>query len=183
MKTALELSAKFGKPWEGPSEMAAFEREHMTLWRADEWSIKFGKDWRRPWEGGFVPITAREATSLYKPGSAPYIAPFSRIYCNRAIIEKLDLTFVALAHMNLLSEIKSFDGCFNVRKIRGKESDPDAYSIHSFGLALDFNAKEMPLWSESKWTPEFVAVWKALGWEWGGNFERRDGMHFEHTDL
>lgn len=105
-----------------------------------------------------------------------------RIYCNKAISVKLNLTLEVLDHLKLLREIRTFDGCFNVRKIRGRDDDPFAYSIHSFGLALDFNAEENPLGGKSTWSPQFVAVWKALGWDWGGDFDRADPMHFEMTE-
>jgi hypothetical protein len=167
---ALQLSEKYGKPWE---DQDRFQQEHMTLWQAPVWTRKYMTVFDNGWAPGTV--------SLSNPLGFG-VAPFSRIYCNRAILSKLDITFLALTHMGLIQEIKTFDGCFNVRKIRGREQDPDAYSIHSFGLALDFNAADMPLGAPCKWTPKFLAVWKSLGWTNGGEFERRDFMHFECTE-
>ena len=73
-----------------------------------------------------------------------------------------------------------FSGSFAVRPIRGST----APSMHSYALAIDFNAPANPLGApESKtlFKPSSLVV-KAFAeekWIWGGNWvSRRDAMHF-----
>ncbi len=113
--------------------------------------------------------------------------PFKRMYVNYHILPKLQVTFKVLQHMGLLHEIKSFGGCWNVRLIRGSKS---MLSIHSWGLAVDFNVDHNPLgWDSAKcfkmgltpFTDAFFEVWRRTGWTCGIDFTRPDGMHFEWT--
>jgi hypothetical protein len=74
-----------------------------------------------------------------------------------------------------------YSGCWAVRPIRGGS----AWSMHSFGLAIDLNAPENPLGaSESKTLfasdSPVVTAFKQEGWVWGGDWRgRRDAMHFQ----
>ena len=72
-------------------------------------------------------------------------------------------------------ELKTFDGCFNIRKKRGLTS----MSLHSWGVAIDVNAAWNGLGKPSTLTPEFVKCFTDAGFEWGGNWTRTDPMHFE----
>lgn len=102
--------------------------------------------------------------------------PVEAIHCNidihRPLLEVLD----DLVSKNLHTELETFDGSFNIRAVRGV---PGLLSLHSWGIALDFNAKENPLNSESDWAPAFTDVWKTHGFTWGGDFSRKDPMHFQ----
>lgn len=113
--------------------------------------------------------------------------PFKKMYVNAHILPKLQVTFKALAEKNLLSEIKSFGGCWNVRPIRGYK---DLLSIHSWALAVDFNTTDNPLgFSREKaiekgltpFSEDFFTVWRLTGWVCGIDFSREDGMHFQWT--
>lgn len=124
-----------------------------------------------------------KAPDFIRPWAVPELVkityagkPVYRIFCNKDVHESLSAVFSDLMGKNLHTELKTFDGCFNVRWIRGIPGSP---SIHSWGLAVDFNASENGLGMPPKWTPEFVAVWEAHGWTWGGKFSRIDGMHFQ----
>lgn len=124
-----------------------------------------------------------KAESYIKPWQVPGVVnltyagkPVYRIFCNKDCHTPLSAVFAELVGKNLHTEIKTFDGCFNVRWVRGSPGVP---SIHSWGLAFDFNASENGLGVEPKWTPDFVAVWESHGWTWGGRFTRIDGMHFQ----
>lgn len=102
--------------------------------------------------------------------------PWTRVYVNIDVIKPLIDTIELLQVKGILSEIKTFDGCYMPRDIRGV---PGVYSLHSYAIALDFNAKDMPLGSASLWSDEFVNTWIQMGWTWGGNFKRKDPQHFE----
>jgi len=84
---------------------------------------------------------------------------------------------------------------FNHRFIAGT----DRLSNHSYGRALDINPMQNPYtqrdgavvpsgaaYDPSKpgtVTPEIAAIFKARGWQWGGDWEgRKDWQHFEKSN-
>jgi len=101
----------------------------------------------------------------------------TKIYLNKDIIDPLNQVFTNLIKNNLQKELKIFSGCFCIRDVRGF---PGILSAHAYGLALDWRGSEMPLGANSLWTPEFVKTWKDIGWSWGGDFSRKDPMHFSY---
>lgn len=115
------------------------------------------------------------------------VLPFRRMYINRYILIPLQETFRLLQDAGLLTEIKTFDGCFNIRHIRGSTS---VLSIHSWGLAVDFNASDNPLGLTREeciangltpFSEAFFSVWRQTGWVCGIDFSRSDGMHMQYS--
>jgi len=98
-----------------------------------------------------------------------------RIYCNRDMIEPLSKAFHNLIQTGYVNELKTWDGCFNIRKKRGLSS----MSLHSWGIAIDVNAFENGLNQTPKLSPGFVKCFTDAGFTWGGTWKRKDGMHFE----
>jgi hypothetical protein len=99
-----------------------------------------------------------------------------RLYCNKDIIVPLSQAFENLLKTGKVSELKTFDGCFNIRKKRGLNS----MSLHSWGLAIDVNAAWNQLGKTPTLSSEFVKCFTDAGFDWGGNWKSRvDGMHFE----
>lgn len=98
-----------------------------------------------------------------------------RIYCNKDIVVPLTNAFKALISTGKVKEIKTWDGCFNIRKKRGLTS----MSMHSWGLAVDINAFENGLNQIPKLSAGFVKCFTDNGFIWGGTWTRKDGMHFE----
>lgn len=105
-----------------------------------------------------------------------------RIYCNKDLVEPLSRAFSNLIERctddgvnSYVDEIVTWDGCFNIRKIRGGQN----MSLHSWGLAVDINAFENGLGQEPKLSPGFVKCFTDVGFDWGGKFNRKDGMHFQ----
>lgn len=99
-----------------------------------------------------------------------------RIYCNHDLILPLSTAFRALIQTGLVSELKTWDGCFNIRKVRGSET---AMSLHSWAIAVDVNAFENGMGQISKLSDGFVQCFKESGFRWGGDFKRTDPMHFQ----
>lgn len=80
---------------------------------------------------------------------------------------------------------------FNYRLIYGT----NRLSNHSYGLAVDINPALNPYTRRDgtiappgatynvsvpgTLTPEIVALFKSYGWEWGGDWERKDWQHFQ----
>ena len=98
-----------------------------------------------------------------------------RIYCNKDMIEPLSKAFHNLIQTGHVNELKTWDGCFNIRKKRGLAS----MSLHSWGIAIDVNAFENGLNQTPKLSPEFVKCFTDAGFDWGGTWKRKDPMHFQ----
>jgi len=87
-----------------------------------------------------------------------------KIYCNKLMVEPLSKAFTLLVARGLADDIKTWDGCFNIRKSRGLNS----LSLHK----------------QPKLNPLIVACFKEAGFDWGGDWVRRfDGMHFQLSKI
>jgi hypothetical protein len=104
--------------------------------------------------------------------------PTRRIYCNLDLVDPLRLALDNIREAGLISELKTFDGCFDIRAVRQSSG---RVSTHAYGLAIDLNAAENRLGAEPALTPEFVQCWESAGFDWGGRFSRVDGMHFSYA--
>ena len=115
-----------------------------------------------------------------------------RIYCHPDLVGPLSAAFKNLISTGSVKELKTWDGCYNVRPIRGYEKRYQTLvnggrddlamkylSTHAWGLAIDVNAFENGLGKTPKLSKKFVKCFKDAGFVWGGDFKRMDGMHFE----
>jgi hypothetical protein len=116
----------------------------------------------------------------------------NRVYCNKDMVIPLTNAFKNLIQRDKASELRTWDGCYNPRPIRGFEKQfnefftknafdkaSDYISMHSWGVAIDVNAGWNQLGRPSILSPEFVKCFTDAGFIWGGTFPRVDGMHFE----
>jgi len=112
-----------------------------------------------------------------------------QIYANRTLVPRLIKVLQQLNEKGLIGEIRTWDGLYNVRYMRGSKS---VLSRHSWGLAVDLNATWNPLVKVTpanraqmrkkhvKWSEKFLQVWRDNGFECGADWkDRLDGMHFE----
>ncbi|MEH6405759.1 MAG: M15 family metallopeptidase [Leeuwenhoekiella sp.] len=102
----------------------------------------------------------------------------NKIYCNRNLVGALLEAFCNIVERCLQDEIKTWDGCFNIRLVRGSH-DPNNWSLHSFGIAIDINAAWNRLGHEPTMSTDLVKCFTDAGFDWGGNWKRKDGMHFQ----
>lgn len=102
-----------------------------------------------------------------------------RIYCNKDMVKPLEQAFKNLIQRNHVSELKTYDGCFNIRKKRGLNS----MSLHSWAIAIDVNAFENGLGQTPKLSQGFVKCFTDAGFDWGGTWTRKDGMHFQLSKI
>ena len=102
-----------------------------------------------------------------------------KVYCNKDLVAPLALAFKNLIDTGKVSELKTWDGCFNIRKKRGLSS----MSLHSWGIAIDVNAAWNQLNMIPTLTPGFVKCFTDAGFEWGGTWTRKDGMHFQLSKI
>lgn len=102
-----------------------------------------------------------------------------RIYCNRDLVKPLEQALSNLINRNVVDELKTWDGCFNIRKKRGLSS----MSLHSWGIAIDVNAAWNGLGKTPTLSKEFVKCFTDAGFDWGGVWRRQDGMHFQLASI
>lgn len=119
-----------------------------------------------------------------------------RIYCNADFIPMLEKGFGNLIDRGHVDELKTYDGVYNKRPIRGYEKKYEALmragriedaikylSIHSWAGAIDLNAAWNKLGGKSSLTKDFVLCLTDAGMEWGGSWKRVDPMHFQMGKL
>jgi len=102
--------------------------------------------------------------------------PVERIFVNKDLEKPLGAAMEDLLCSGTFSELKTFDGCYNVRYERGSLGK---LSTHSYALALDFNAKLNPMGGKSDWSDAFIRCFTDNGFIWGGEWKRADAMHFQ----
>jgi hypothetical protein len=100
----------------------------------------------------------------------------NKIYCNKLMPKILERSFRRIIEKGLQNEIKTWDGCYNVRLQRGSRTK---WSVHSYGCAIDINAAWNGLNMPSTQNPELVKCFTDEGFIWGGYWQRTDAMHFE----
>lgn len=111
-----------------------------------------------------------------------HLAPGGILF-HRAGADKLRALFKTWADAGLLGLIKSYDGAFVPRLIRGSATK---LSNHAYGTAFDINCDFNALGAvpalvgKPGSVRELVPAANALGFYWGGHYKSRpDGMHFE----
>ena len=108
----------------------------------------------------------------------PGVPHVSRIEMHTLAWQPFCAVFRELIATGYVSELHTYDGCVNLRKKRGMSE----WSIHSWGLALDFDQALNPLDGATHFTQAFLAVWRAHGWDCGSDWTGRcDPMHFQYT--
>ncbi len=102
--------------------------------------------------------------------------PAGEVYLHKHFKPALDAAFLSLEMAGLHAEVRSFDGGYELRRVRGSS---DVMSTHSWGCAIDLNAALNPLGSEGKWSKAFLDIMQehkiCCGQLWSG---RKDPMHF-----
>jgi len=103
----------------------------------------------------------------------------NRIYCNKDLVVPLEKAFRNIIDRGLQKELKTWDGCFNIRNKRGLSS----LSLHSWAIAIDINAAWNGLGKVPTMSRELVACFTEAGFDWGGTWARLDGMHFQLSKI
>ena len=87
----------------------------------------------------------------------------------------LEAALTNIVTRGLVDQLRSWDGCFNIRPMRGGTN----YSLHSWGVAIDINAATNRMGTIGDMSGEMVACWTDAGWDWGGDWDRPDPMHYQ----
>ncbi len=102
--------------------------------------------------------------------------PVTHIAANLDIHRPLSQALDLIVNRNLSDQLFSFDGCWNIRSIRGGNQ----ISAHAWGLAIDINASSNPLGGPVTMSQDLANCFQESGFDWGAGFHRRDGMHFSY---
>lgn len=98
----------------------------------------------------------------------------SKVWCHKAMHSFLDKALANLKANGLLAELKEYGGCHSIRATRGTTN----WSAHSWALAIDINMTGNGLGATPKMSAAFAKCFTDAGFGWGGNYSRKDGMHF-----
>jgi len=102
-----------------------------------------------------------------------------RIYCNKDFVKPFLMGLQYVKDFVLEKEIKTWDGCFNIRRSKGG----NAYSLHSWGVAFDINAESNGYGNSPQMSKKLVRCFTMAGFEWGGDWQTPDGMHFQLSKI
>jgi len=112
-----------------------------------------------------------------------------RLYCNRDMIGPLSKAFKNLIDRGFVNELKTFDGCFNIRKKRALNS----MSLHSWGIAIDMNAsdnvlgksrKELIALGRNPFSEGFLQCFRDASFDCGADWvSRPDFMHVQLSKI
>ncbi len=103
----------------------------------------------------------------------------ARIYCNRDLVKPLLRAFHNIRDAGLADEIKTWDGCFQIRNKRAGRTA----SLHSWGLAVDVNAAWNRLGMKPTMPLNLVLCFLEAGFDWGGEWTTPDGMHMQLSEF
>lgn len=127
----------------------------------------------RGWGPGWPTPRNADQVKIQRAGATPLAA-----WVHRAIAP-LVVEGLRRAEDEVGYDVRMLGG-YASRPIRGSQTTP---SNHSWGLAIDINWDRNPMVTGRLVTdmpPQMVAVWKRLGFGWGGDYRsRKDAMHFE----
>lgn len=98
-----------------------------------------------------------------------------KIYCNKDLVKPLEQAFRNLIKTGFVKELKTWDGCFNIRNKKAGKT----YSLHSWGVAIDINAAWNGFGKKPTLSSGFVKCFTDAGLDWGGVWAKPDGMHFQ----
>jgi hypothetical protein len=112
-----------------------------------------------------------------------------KLYCNKEMILPLTQAFKNLISTGYVKELKTWDGCFNIRKKKGLNSQ----SLHSWGYAIDMNSSdnilgksynELIKLGKKPFTEGFLKCFRDAGFDCGGDWQGRpDRMHFQISKI
>ena len=135
-------------------------------------------------------VTSKDCLSKYgEPEKQSHMALYDfdcgissipkKIYCNNDMINPLRMAINLVKERGLSDSIKSWDGIFCIRKKRVN----DSYSLHSWGIAVDINAFENQMGTKGNMSDAFVKCFKDSGFDWGGEWDHADPMHFQLSKI
>lgn len=154
MVTSGQALKKYGDP-----NLAATQSKHFELW--------------------IVENDILEAFKHVRFSALGTIGFPKKIFLNKDMKLPLQNALRTLICRGLKKELKTWDGVFVIRTKRALTS----LSLHSWAIAVDVNQAENQLNMTPKLSPEFVKCFTDCGFDWGGTWTRKDGMHFQLSKI
>ena len=93
--------------------------------------------------------------------------PVKNIEIHKHFKTMLENAFTDLVLYDLYKEIKTFEGCFKLRNVKGSNT---VLSLHAWGAAIDLNGKENPHGAVGRWSEAFIHIMSANGIFCGQNW-------------
>ena len=132
--------------------------------------------WFEVW---IVPQDIRDAFAHVRFSAVGTIGFPKKIFVNKDFKPKLEQALRNLINRGFADEMETWDGCFMIRTKRGLSS----MSIHAWANAVDVNQSENQLNATPKLSSGFVKCFTDAGCDWGGVWQRKDGMHFQNGSI
>lgn len=143
---------------------------HVTFKRA------FGEFAARSGSGTSISIHPDWVNRNIRSDSVPILGS---VTCHRKLFRQLrgalgEIQRKGLAHLIRRDE---YAGCYNARYVAAAAGA--RLSRHSWGIALDINARSNPYGSRPSMDGRVIKIFRSWGFVWGGAWPTPDGMHFE----
>lgn len=105
------------------------------------------------------------------------------VTCNKAMLPQLRWALEEIVQRGLASKLNpaEYGGCYVPRYIG--HNPAYGLSLHSWGIAVDFNVPENQRGTAGNMDPAVVQILKKWGFAWGGDWNYTDPMHFEMNRL
>ena len=103
----------------------------------------------------------------------------SKVTAHKLIADVAAEVFHEIHSAGKWDELENYGGGFNFRAVRNR---PDKLSLHSFGIAYDFDVYDNPLGKSDPKSMDavIVEIFTRHGFMWGGRYQgRKDQMHFQ----
>ena len=104
-----------------------------------------------------------------------------RVTGHRVMLPQLKAALGEVVTRGLSSKIYHYDGCYVPRFIARDPSK--GLSFHTYGTAIDLNASDNQRGTVGKMDRGVVAIFQKWGFDWGGDWNYTDPMHFELAKL
>ena len=150
MVTSAQCLKKYGNP-----VLLATQSKHFELW--------------------LVPKDIQDAFKHTRFTLLGTIGFPKKIFINKDFRPVLEKALRNVIERGLTQELKTWDGCFIIRK----KVEGSSMSLHSWAIAIDVNREENDYGKKPKLTPAFVKCFTDAGCDWGGTWKTADGMHFQ----
>lgn len=143
-----------------------------TVKGTDDLIKLFGEPWIEGWRKSYL-------TQCEVPEKLRHVQGWQKGYfwCHRLAEPFFFKALIKIADKeDLCKYLKTFDGCYCVRKKRGNSNQ---WSVHSWAIAYDLNADENPMGHEGNMPEDIARIHEELGFVWGGRWQTKDKMHFQ----
>ncbi len=158
----------------GPGETPYFRQGDAVLPQVKIKQV-FGEFAAKP-IGGFLEIDPSWVAAHIVTATVPILGT---VRCNRVLLPQLRgaLAEIRSEGLSSLLDPADFAGCFSPRFLNRIPNS--IISHHSWGMAVDLNARANPFGRTPHQDPRIVAAFERWGFTWGGQWLLPDGMHFE----